>query len=143
MSDLFDLPDGPEGPRERGRMSLPDSPIVAGITAGITMALAVVLFITAMPGENRVLVYQGERVNAGDLCEAVGTGGETVVRACAELGTWESYPTGWSLLPLLVALVLAGAAGYVAYHIPKQVRTRKQQVQDALDNLTGEDFKRL
>jgi hypothetical protein len=134
---------GPDGPKRRGRLSLPDSPLTSVVTATVTLALAVVLFLTAMPDDERVLVYRGEQVAPTDLCETVDADGDTVLGACAELGEWETYRSGWSAVPLIFAVVLAAGGAVVAYGIPKQVRERRQKELRELELLTDEDHPRL
>ncbi|GAA1671859.1 hypothetical protein GCM10009830_17490 [Glycomyces endophyticus] len=134
---------GPGGPRRRGRLSLPDSPLVAGITAAVTLALAAVLFLAALPGEERVLYYEGEQVAPSALCETEDEAGETVLGACAELGEWETRETGWGVVQLVIAGVLAAGGAVVAFGIPKQLRERREEELRDLERLTDEDHRRL
>ncbi|MCD0443324.1 hypothetical protein LO763_06750 [Glycomyces sp. A-F 0318] len=127
--------------RGRRRFAIPDTPAVAVFTAAVTLALAVVLFITALPGEERVLYYEGERVSPSALCETTDADGETVLGACAELGEFETRPTGWSVTPLVIAVVLAGLAAVVVAGVPKQVRERRAEEAARLERMTDEDFR--
>ncbi|THV28967.1 hypothetical protein [Glycomyces paridis] len=131
-----------DGPRRR-RFAIPDSPAVAVVTAAVTLALAVLLLVAAMPGEERVLVYEGQRVSPTALCETVDEEGEKVMGACVELGEFETRPTGWSVLPLAVAAVLAGLAAVVLAGVPKQLRERRSEEAARLERMTDEDFKGL
>jgi hypothetical protein len=132
-----------DGPKRRARFAIPDTPAVAVVTAAVTLALAVVLFITALPGEERVLYYEGERVSPSALCETTDADGETVLGSCAELGEFETRPTGWSVTPVVVAAVLAGLAAVVLAGVPKQLRERRGEEAARLARMTDEDFKGL
>lgn len=130
-----------EGPKRRARFAVPDSPAVAVVTALLTLALAVVLFITALPGEERALYYEGREVGASSVCETIGADGETEQRACAEVGEYETRPTGWSVPRVAIAAVLAGLAVVVLAGVPKQVKDRRKDEAAKLARLTDEDFK--
>lgn len=131
-----------DGPKRRARLAIPDSPVVAVVTALITLAFAVVLFLTALPGEERVLYYEGREVSPGAVCEVTGADGETEHRACAEVGEVETRPTGWSVPSVVIAAVLAGLAGVVLAGVPKQLREHRAEEAARLARLTDEDFKR-
>lgn len=137
-----------ERQREHGSVEDPglviarNSPVLHAFVAAVTLAVAVLLFIAAMPDEERRLLYQGEIVSASDLCESTGADGETITRACSELGTWESYPSGWSVVPVLIALALAAGAGFEIYQLPKLISSRKQRRQYAVSRVVERDFKR-
>jgi len=118
------------------------SPLLHGFVAAVTLAVAVLLFIAAMPSEERRLLYRGEIVSAGDLCEATGIDGETVTRACSELGTWETYPTGWSVIQVVIALLFAAGAAFEIYQLPKLIKSRKQRRQNAVSRAVERDYKR-
>jgi hypothetical protein len=129
------------GPRRRTRFAIPDSPVVAVVTAVLTLALAVVLFLAAMPGEERVLYFEGEQVGPSEICETTGADGEPVLTACAEVGEFETRPTGWSVVPAVIAGVLAAAAVVVLAGVPKQLRERRAEEIARMERLTDEDFK--
>lgn len=137
-----------ERQREHGSVDEPGlviartSPVLHAFVAAVTLAVAVLLVIAAMPDEERSLIYQGEIVSAGDLCEAPGTGGETVTRACSQLGTWETYPSGWSVVPVVIALVLAAGAAFEIYQLPKLIKGRKQRRQRTVSRMVERDYKR-
>ncbi|WP_205323689.1 hypothetical protein [Glycomyces sp. YM15] len=143
MSNPFEQRRGPfgDGSKRRARFAIPDSPVVAVVTALITLALAVVLFLSAMPGEERVLYFEGERVGPSEICETTGPDGETVMTACIEVGEFETRPTGWSVVPAVIAGVLAAAAVVVLAGVPKQLRERRQEEVARMERLTDEDFK--
>ncbi|MDA1360455.1 hypothetical protein O1R50_12525 [Glycomyces luteolus] len=143
MSNPIEQHGGPFGigPRRRTRFAIPDSPVVAVVTAVITLALAVVLFISAMPGEERVLYFEGQQVSPSEICQTTGPDGETLLTACAEVGEFETRPTGWSVVPAVIAGVLAAAAVVVLAGVPKQLRERRQEELARLERLTDEDFK--
>jgi hypothetical protein len=130
-----------DGPKRRARFAIPDSPAIAVFTALITLALAVVLFITALPGEERELYYEGREVSPSAICQVPGSDGETEPRACAEVGEFETRRTEWSVPRVVIAAVLAGLAGIVLAGVPKQVRDRRRDEQAKLARLTDEDFK--
>lgn len=130
-----------DGPKRRARFAIPDSPAIAIFTALITLALAVVLFITALPGEERALYYEGREVSPSAICQVTGPDGETEPRACAEVGEFETRPTEWSVPRVVIAAVLAALAGVVLAGVPKQVRDRRRDEQAKLARLTDEDFK--
>lgn len=132
-----------EGPGDQPRRLIPDTPLVAGITAAVTLALAVVLFLAAMPSEERVLIYQGDEVSPAELCETTQADGDTVLGACAELGRWETRKSGWGVVQLVFAALLTAGAAVVIGGIPKQVRERRERRQAEVDRLAGEDFPRL
>jgi hypothetical protein len=127
---------------ESGLVIARNSPVLHAFVAVVTLAVTVLLFIAAMPGEERTLVYQGEIVSAGDLCESTGADGEIITRACSELGTWETYPSGWSVVPVVIALVLAAGAGFEIYQVPKLIRSRKQRRQNTVSRMVERDYKR-
>jgi hypothetical protein len=127
---------------EPGLVVARNSPVLHGFVAAVTLAVAVLLFLGAMPGEERRLVYEGETVSTADLCEATGTDGETVTRACSELGTWEVDQTGWSVVPVVIALALAAGAGFEIYQLPKLISSRRQRRQNAVGRMVERDFKR-
>lgn len=145
---VFMGPYARERQREHGSLDEPglviarNSPVLHAFVAAVTLAVAVLLVIAAMPGEERRLIYQGEIVSAGDLCEATGVGGETVTRACSELGAWETYPSGWSVVPVVIALVLAAGAGFEGYQVAKLIKNRKQRRQNAVSRAVERDYKR-
>ncbi|MFB9659823.1 hypothetical protein ACFQS3_08650 [Glycomyces mayteni] len=139
---MFNRGHGPEGRNGKRRFAIPDTPLVSAVTAAVTLALAVVLFLTAMPGEERVLYYEGERVSPSALCETTGPDGTAVMGACAELGEWETRETGWGVVRLVIAGVLAAGAAVVIAGIPKQVAERRREELAALERLTDEDFPR-
>lgn len=130
-----------DGPKRRARFAIPDSPVVAVVTAVITIALAVVLFLTALPGEERAFYYEGEQVSPSAICETTGADGEVELRACAEVGEYEIVATPWSVPRVVIAAVLAGMAGAVLAGVPKQLRERRQEETARLERLTDEDFK--
>jgi hypothetical protein len=139
---------GPEdrSPRRRSlrpRFSVSDTPLVAGFTAVVTLGLAVVLFLVAMPSDERVLVYRGEQVAPTDLCETVDASGDTVLGSCLELGEFETYRTGWGTWQLVAAGVLAAGGAVVAFSLPKQIREHRRQEQRDLEQLTDEDHRSL
>lgn len=131
----------PADRHKKRRFAIPDTPGVAIVTAALTLALAVVLFITALPGEERVLYYEGERVNPSSLCETTNSQGETVLGVCAELGEFTTQSTGWSVVPLVIAIVLAGLAAVVVSGVPKQLQERRADEAAKLARMTDEDFK--
>lgn len=130
-----------DGPKRRARFAIPDSPVIAVVTALLTLALAVVLFITALPGEERVLYFEGQEVSPAAICVTTGAEGEGEPRACAEVGEYETQPTPWSVPRVAIAAVLAGLAGVVLAGVPKQVKDRREEEQAKLARLTDEDFK--
>lgn len=127
------------GGSRRKRRLVPDTPGVAIFTALITLALAVVLFIVALPGEERVLVYRGEEVGATAICETTGPDGETVKGACAELGEYETRPTGWTVPAAIAAGVLAALAIVVLAGVPAQVKAARKEQGTAQEYMTDED----
>jgi hypothetical protein len=131
-----------DGPKRRARLAIPDSPATAVVTALITLGLAVVLFITALPGEERVFVYEGREVSPSAICETTGTDGEPVMTTCAEVAESETRSTGWVVPSLVIAAVLAALAVIVLAGVPEQVRDRRRDEQAKLARLTDEDFKR-
>ncbi|MEU5870486.1 hypothetical protein AB0A73_02885 [Glycomyces sp. NPDC047369] len=139
---MFNRGHGTESRGGRRRFAIPDTPLVSAITAAVTLALAVVLFLTAMPGEERVLYYDGERVSPSALCETAAPDGGTEMGACVELGEWETRETGWGVVRLVIAGVLAAGAAVVVAGIPKQVAERRREELAALERLTDEDFPR-
>lgn len=130
-----------DGPKRRARMAIPDSPVIAVVTAVITLALAVVLFITAVPGEERELFYEGREVSPSAICQTTGADGEAEQRACAEVGEYRTRPTDWKIPSVVIAAVLAAAAVVVLAGVPKQVRDRREEERKRLARLTDEDFK--
>lgn len=118
---------------------VPDTPGVAVFSAVVTLALAVVLFIVALPGEERVLVYEGEEVGASAICESAGPDGEVVTGACAEFGEFETRPTGWSVPAAIAAGVLAVLAIVVLAGVPAQVRAAQRERDAAQEYMTDED----
>lgn len=143
MSNPFEQRRGPfgDGSRRRTRFAIPDSPAVAIVTASITLALAVLLLFAALPGEERVLYFEGEQVRPSEICETTGPDGEPVMTACAEVGEFETRPTGWSVVPAVFAGLLAAAAVVVLAGVPKQVRERHKEETARMERLTDEDFK--
>lgn len=139
---MFNRGQAPQGRSGRRRFAIPDTPLVSAVTAAVTLALAVVLFLTAMPGEERVLYYDGERVSPSALCETPAPDGGTEMGACAELGEWETRETGWGVVRLVIAGALAAGAAVVIAGIPKQVAERRREELAALERLTDEDFPR-
>lgn len=127
---------------EPGLVIVRNSPVLHGFVAAVTLAIAVLFFIAAMPSEERRLLYEGEIVSAGDLCEATDADGEAITRLCSELGTWETYPTGWSVAGVVVALLFAAGAGFEIYQLPKLFKSRKQRRQDQVSRVAERDFKR-
>ncbi|WP_030160159.1 hypothetical protein [Glycomyces sp. NRRL B-16210] len=128
-------------PKRRRRFAIPDTPGVTLFAVAVALALAAVLFVAALPGEERVLYYEGQQVSPTALCETAGPGGETVKGACVELGEFETRPTGWSPVPLVFALVLVGLAAVVLSGLPKQLRERRTEEAARLERMTDEDFK--
>lgn len=118
---------------------IPDTPGVAVFSVVVTLALAVVLFIVALPGEERVLVYQGEEVRTSALCETTSPEGETVKAACVEVGEFETRPTGWSVPAAIAAVVLAALAIVVLAGVPAQVKAARRERETAQEFLTDED----
>lgn len=137
--DSMGLPRDPK-PRRR-RFAIPDTPGVTVFAVTVALALAAILFVAALPGEERVLYYEGQRVSPTALCETAGPGGEAVKGACVELGEFETRPTGWSPVPLVFALVLVGLAAVVLSGLPKQLRERRAEEVARLERMTDEDFK--
>jgi hypothetical protein len=141
-------PHARERQREHGSLDEPGlviaraSPVLHAFVAAVTLAVAVLLVVAAMPDEERRLVYRGEIVSAGDLCEATGTDGETITRACSQLGAWETYPSGWSVVPVVIALVLAAGAAFEISQLPKLINGRKQQRQNTISHTVERDYKR-
>ena len=126
------------GPRRKRRL-IPDTPGVAVFSALVTLALAVVLFIVALPGEERVLIYEGEEVGATAICETTGPDGEAVKGACAEFGEYETRPTGWIVPAAVAAGVLASLAIVVLAGVPAQVRAARKEQETAREFMTDED----
>lgn len=116
--------------------------MVAVVTALITLAFAVVLFVTALPGEERVLYFEGHEVSPAEICETTGADGATVMTACAEVGEFETRPTDWSVPSAVIAAVLAALAGVVLAGVPKQVRDHRKEEAARLARLTDEDLGR-
>jgi hypothetical protein len=129
------------GPRRKARFAIPDSPAVAVVTALITLGLAAVLFITALPGEEGVLYFEGREVSPSAICEITVADGKTEPRACAEIGEFETRPTGWRMPPVVIAAVLAAMALVVLAGVPKQVKDHRKEEAAKLARLTDEDFK--
>ncbi|MDN3238232.1 hypothetical protein [Glycomyces tritici] len=127
------------GGAKRKRRLIPDSPGVAVFSALVTLALAVVLFIVALPGEERALVYDGEEVSSTALCETTGPDGEAVKGACAELGEFETRQTGWVVPAAVAAVVLAALAIVVLAGVPAQVRAARKEQETAREFMTDED----
>jgi hypothetical protein len=130
-----------DGSRRRNRFAIPDSPGVAVVTAVLTLALAVVLFITALPGEEQVLYYEGVQVSPSAICETTGPDGEAVKVACIEVAEVQTRPTGWSVVRVVIAALLAAGAVVVLAGVPKQLRERRQEETARMERLTDEDFK--
>jgi hypothetical protein len=137
--DYSDADLGLGGGAKRKRRLVPDTPGVAVFSALVTLALAVVLFIVALPGEERVLVYQGEEVRATALCETTGPDGEAVKGACAELGEFEERETGWVVPAAIAAGVLAVLAIVVLAGVPAQVRAARKEQETAREFMSDED----
>jgi hypothetical protein len=132
-----------DGRKRRPRFSLPDSPLLAGITAVVTLGLAAVLFLAAMPSDERVLIYRGEQVAPTELCETTDASGDTVLGACIELGVWETYRSGWGTVQLVIAGVLAAGGLLVAFDLPRMLREQRARERRELEQLTDEDHPRL
>jgi hypothetical protein len=130
-----------DGSRRRNRFAIPDSPGVAVVTAVLTLALAVILFITALPGEEQVLYYEGVQVSPSAICETTGPDGEVVKVACVEVAEVETRPTDWSVVRVVIAALLAAGAVVVLAGVPKQLRERRQEETARMERLTDEDFK--
>ncbi|MFG3340389.1 hypothetical protein [Glycomyces sp. NPDC048151] len=127
------------GGAKRKQRLVPDTPGVAVFSALVTLALAVVLLIVALPGEERVLVYEGEEVRTSAVCESTGPDGETVTGACAEFGEFEVRETGWSVPAAIAAGVLAVLAIVVLAGVPAQVRAARKERDAAQEYMTDED----
>lgn len=127
-------------PRKR-RFAIPDTPGVTVFAVAVALGLAVVLFLAALPGEERVLYYEGRRVSPTELCETADAEGGTVKNACVELGEFETRPTGWRPVPLVFALLLVGLAAAVLAGLPKQLRERRAEEAARLERMTDEDFR--
>jgi hypothetical protein len=127
------------GGANRKRRLVPDTPGVAVFSALVTLALAVVLFIVALPGEERVLVYQGEEVATSALCDSTGPDGEAVKVACVEVGEFETRPTGWTVPAAVAAVVLAGLSAVVLAGVPAQVKAARKEREQAQEYMTDED----
>ncbi|HEX2143263.1 MAG TPA: hypothetical protein VHG10_02025 [Glycomyces sp.] len=135
MRDVPDL----GGKGRRTRRLIPDTPAVAVVTAAVTLVLAVILFLTALPGEERVLVYEGREVSPTQTCETVNADGETVMGACVELGEYVTRSTGWSVPSVVIAVVLAALAAVVLAGVPAQVKEARRQQAIAREFATDED----
>jgi len=123
----------------RRRLSLiGDTPGVAIFCALLTLALAVLIFIPALPSDDRVLVYMGEEVKPTELCKTV-ENHEVVQGLCSELGQWEVRPTGWSIPGVVVSLVLAGLAAVVLAKLPAQIRDHRRRSPKAQETMTDAD----
>ncbi len=141
MTNPFEQRKSPSGSKRRTRFAVPDSPVVAVVTALITLALAVVLFVTALPDEERVLYYEGREVGTTELCETTGAGGETEQRVCIEVGEFQTRSTGWSVPAAVIAAILAALAAVVLAGVPKQLREHRKEEAARLERLTDEDFR--
>jgi amino acid transporter len=139
VTNPFEQRKSPSGSKRR--FAIPDSPAVAVVTALITLALAVVLFITAMPDEERVLYYEGSEVGTTELCETTGADGETEQRVCVEVGEFQTRSTGWSIPSVVIAAILAALALVVLAAVPKQLREHRKEEAARLERLTDEDFR--
>ncbi|NUQ90966.1 MAG: hypothetical protein HOQ43_21190 [Glycomyces artemisiae] len=123
----------------RRRLSLiGDTPGVALFCSLLTLAIAVLVFIPAVPGEERVLMYKGEQVKATELCITT-VEGELVQAPCVEVGEFETVPTGWSVPGVIVAAVLAALALVVLARVPAQFRAHRKQQHSAQETLTESD----
>lgn len=114
---------------------------MAVVTAVLTLALAVIVFATALPGEEQVFYFEGEQVNPSAICEVTGPDGEVVMTACAEVAEAETRSTGWSVGRVVIAALLAAGAAVVLAGVPKQLRERRQEETARMERLTDEDFK--
>ncbi|MEV3935970.1 hypothetical protein AB0K52_08355 [Glycomyces sp. NPDC049804] len=143
MSNPFEQRRRPfgDGSRRRNRFAIPDSPGVAVVTAVLTLALAVIVFLTALPGEEQVLYYEGREVGPSAICETTGPDGEVVMTACVEVAEAETRSTGWSVVRVVIAALLAAGAIVVLAGVPKQLRERRQEETARMERLTDEDFK--
>ncbi|THV37072.1 hypothetical protein [Glycomyces buryatensis] len=118
---------------------LPDTPGLAVVSAVLALAVAVVVFIASMPGEERVLMYEGSEVSPSTTCERVNADGETVRAACVEVGTYEERETGWGVPGVVAAVVLAGLAAVVLCALPAQIRERRRREAQAREFATDDD----
>ncbi|MEU6247687.1 hypothetical protein [Glycomyces sp. NPDC047010] len=123
----------------RRRLSLiGDTPGVALFCSLLALAIAVLVFIPAVPGDEQVLMYRGEQVQPTEVCET--TDGAGVVKAaCIEVGEFETVPTGWSVPGVIVAAVLAALALVVLARVPAQFRAHRRQQHSAQETLTESD----
>jgi hypothetical protein len=126
----------------RGRVTLPASPVVTGFIAAAALALAVLLFLVALPGEDKTLVYRGEEVQATDMCRSTAADGEPVDRMCLEVAETQVTETGWGIVQLVISLVLAAGAAFLIYAIPKQAKEREGRTRDRIGKMAERDYKR-
>jgi hypothetical protein len=115
--DYTAFPVRPDTP-ERHHIALPFSPLFAGFIAATALAAAALLFLAALPGESKTLVYQGEEVQSTDWC---GT-----KHMCVEIADTVVTETGWGVVQLVFAAVLAAGAAYLVYDTMKVKRRRKR-----------------
>lgn len=114
------------------RSPLPaDRPLLAIVGAISALALAAVLFIASMPGEERRLMYEGAEVGPTERCTTVDESGEAAPALCAEVGTYETHRTGWQVPTVVLAVVLTALAAVVLATLPRQTRERRRRRQMA------------
>jgi hypothetical protein len=151
MRDKFDFdllpdpsdyrPDPSSHVPARGRVTLPASPVVTGFIAAAALALAVLLFLVALPGEDKTLVYRGEEVQATDMCRSTADG-EPVDRMCLEVAEAQVTETGWGVVQLVISLVLAAGAAFLICAIPQQAKEREGRTRDRIDKMAERDYRR-